>query len=86
MSLNLNQQKKVKIEIEKKVPMPSVGSRGRQRIYPFDKMSKGDSFFIAEKTPTQLSSVAYNWAKRYSPDSKFIAKREKNGARIWRFK
>ena len=73
------------IKIEESVPMPVIGSRGRQRIYPFESMSKGDSFFIPDKTPAQLSSVAYNWAKRHNPEAKFVAKREKNGARIWRY-
>jgi hypothetical protein len=73
------------IKIEKNIPMPMIGSRGRQRIYPFNLMKKvGDSFFVAEKTPAQLSSVAYNWCKKYKPDWKFIAKKENDGARIWR--
>ena len=31
--------------IEKDVPMPSAG--GRHRLYPFDQMEVGDSFFAA---------------------------------------
>lgn len=73
------------IKIEEDVPMPVVGNRGRQRIYPFQLMRKGDSFFTPDKTPAQLSSVAYNWAKRHNPNAKFVAKREGNGTRIWRY-
>lgn len=73
------------IKIEKNIPMPSVGARGRQKTYPFDEMEVGDSFYVEDRTTSQISSLAYNWKQRHGSNSKFVVKQEGPGARIWRY-
>jgi hypothetical protein len=73
------------IKIESNIPIPKISKKGRQKVYPFDEMNVGDSFFIEGRTTSQLSSVANNWSKRYDPKAKFVVKQENKGVRIWRY-
>jgi hypothetical protein len=73
------------ITIEKKVPMPMVGQKGRQTKYPFGSMEIGDSFYVDDRNPSQISSVAYNWCKRNNSKNKFVVKQEGKGTRVWRY-
>lgn len=75
----------IMIKIESNIPIPKISKKGRQKVYPFDEMAVGDSFYIEDKSTSQLSSVAYNWSKRYDPQAKFVVKQENKGARIWRY-
>ncbi len=66
-------------EIEKNVPVPEQGGRSQ---YPFADMQVGDSFFAEGKKPEQLQNAATHWRKKKG--WKFAARKESNGARIWR--
>jgi hypothetical protein len=83
--MTLNTNLKTMIKIESSIPIPKISKKGRQKLYPFEEMNVGDSFYMENRTASQLSSGANNWAKAYNPSAKFVAKNEKKGARIWRY-
>jgi hypothetical protein len=68
-----------KIEKNIKIPPPTY-NRGRPTIYPFEKMSVGDSFISSEYSRInirRISNAARNW--------KFeVRKTDDNMIRIWR--
>lgn len=66
------------IKIDKGVPVPEkMGNK-----YPFSEMEVGDSFYVDGATPNQLQNAASYWRKKAG--YKFVARRENEGARIWR--
>jgi hypothetical protein len=64
--------------------------RPRPSIYPFEKMSVGDSFIAFEysrRNMTKISTAARNWNRRRGLDWKFeTRKTSDNMVRIWRTK
>ncbi len=74
-------------EIEDNVPVASVGS-GRKRMYPFDRLNVGQSFFVpcegenGKRTKASVQSAARVAAKRYRESGqtmKFISRSENKG-------
>jgi hypothetical protein len=90
------------IKIDKDVPIPSVGRKGRRTRYPFPGMGVGDSFYCEadfdEATPgipseatialivKRLHSASYCWARNNNNGWLFAVRRDSMGARIWRIK
>ena len=73
-------------KIEKNVEAPTgTGHNGRPKIYPFDSMEIGDSFFAENKTANALCSAFRHW-RIYNGkmDVKFTTRKEGNGVRCWR--
>jgi len=68
------------IDIEKGIPFPAI----RCRKYPFDKMEKGDSFFIATDKLNSVHNSASVWGRRHN--MKFVVRKVDDGARVWRIK
>jgi hypothetical protein len=55
------------IEIDKGIPMPPGNNpgRGRKRIYPWQGMEVGDSFFVAGKKHTNITGALSYRTKRF---------------------
>lgn len=67
-------------KIEKDIPVPATT---RLRKYPFADMQPGDSvFFPGEDINSRPYRAAMTLGKRRG--WKFVARRERNGIRIWR--
>lgn len=68
------------MEIEKNVPLPETG---RSTKYPFVRMSVGDSVFFPNE---QMNGRAYRAAMSCGDrhGSRFVARPEAKGIRIWR--
>lgn len=71
------------VKIDKNIPLPSF-SRGRKRIYPFKEMKVGDSF-LGNPGRQSLYASAIQATFLYKP-KKFVARKVKEGFRIWRIK
>lgn len=71
-------------DIEKDLEMPkSLGQKGRPRIYPWDKMSVGDSFFVADQNDKGKVAVAASiYGKKHG--LRLSLKNEGDGFRVWR--
>ena len=68
-------------KIEKGIPVPSLGRGSR---YPFNDMAVGDSVFIPDKRPQQLSG-SITWAKmQLGGDAVFVCRTVEGGTRVWR--
>jgi hypothetical protein len=69
---------------------PNGGKLGKPRIYPFDKMEIGDSFFVesnnVNQTRNSLGACCYNYVKRNDPEKKFMVRKVEGGVRVWRIK
>jgi hypothetical protein len=77
------------ITIENNIPIPPKG-RGRKRIYPFEKMSIGDSFYVPAKKANAVRYCAHFYRSR-NKDFHFTTRSEKGadggyGVRVWRIK
>ena len=66
--------------------IPVKNAKGRPHVYPFEKMLKGESFFVQIKdgenpkyVQTKLATLARRYSLRYSPNVKFSTSIEKNG-------
>lgn len=75
------------IEINKNVPIPNFTPEAKNRIYPFNTMKVGDSFFVKGKKRATIRAAAYSY-KNYNQktDFNFIIRDEKGGLRVWRTK
>jgi hypothetical protein len=70
-------------EIEKDVPTPAWGRRGRHRIYPWNEMEVGDSFILPYWHPASAHALAHQASKRLG--RKFKASKITDGQfRVWR--
>jgi hypothetical protein len=83
----------VKIKIDKSKPIPEGSGLGRERKYPFDEMSVGDSFLYKEENYGQsVSSKILSSAIQYSKNKgkKFLTRKEETDegiyTRVWRVK
>ena len=79
------------IKIEKDVPMPPGGGRVVSQPFPFDKMKKGDSFFVAgDKAQSLLSNRSRNYAVKNGVKfatrtvTETVNGKQVKGGRIWR--
>jgi hypothetical protein len=73
------------MEIEKNIPIPNPFSK--KRLYPFDKMEVGDSFFVQSDNPKTIQkrlSVAINKYRRENITAKFSMRTVEGGVRCWR--
>lgn len=59
-------------ELESGIELPKIASRGRtgQSKYPFDKMEKGQSFFIASKKVSDLASTISGANLKFATEQK----------------
>lgn len=71
------------IKIDKNVPVPKI-LRGGAVKYPFAQMQVGDSIFLEGQTTNKASALSAYWRRKFN--WVFIARGEKNGARIWRIR
>lgn len=84
------------ISIDKGIPIPPH-EPGRRKMYPFDRMEVGDSFFVATSEPGNLSlddatkrlaknlgTAAYCWATHHGNGRRFVVRIVGQGARVWR--
>lgn len=80
--------------IESGVPIPPIyrrAVRGNARIYPFETMEVGDSFFVPG-TPEEpgtwvqnrVNASANYWLKRYARTRRFLTRQLADGVRCWR--
>lgn len=65
-------------KIEKHVPPPAA-----RRVYPFDKMDVGDSFFVPDET-TWGSAASSARAYGANEGKRFATRAIDGGVRIWR--
>lgn len=78
------------IDIRSGVRIPKRKKAGRQPIYPFGRMKKGDSFFLPLGGRTgkhPIHAAAYNYQRRHPEFTHTIRTVEENGergVRIWR--
>lgn len=70
-------------EIEKNIPIPNP-EVGRNRLYPFDDLEIGDSFFVPNKTRHDFSGPLHQASQRTK--FKFSVRSVDGGVRIWRVK
>lgn len=73
-----------KIKIEKNIPVPR-DPETKSTKYPWRTMKVGDSFWI-NKSPSKMRHAANLFCRRNNIKYKWAARREKDGARIWRVK
>jgi hypothetical protein len=57
--------------------------RKNSRIYPFDKLGPGDSFFVPDATHGKVASST-GYARKRWPDRKFAVRSVDGGIRVWR--
>ena len=77
-------KKKVNID-EKTIPIPPVrtGPKGGRRFfYPFDKLEKGQSFFVEGIEARNLGGSVTHAEKALNV--KFVTRTMDGGARVWR--
>lgn len=73
------------LKIDTAITLPETSGKGRSLgagKYPFRYMGIGDSFFVPDFTTTKLLSAS-RWV-RVEKGFKFTARKENDGARIWR--
>lgn len=73
----------MKIQIEKNIEMPFVGRKKKNRIYPFNEMEIGDSFFC-QKNKNLVYQAALLYSKQLNGERKFKTIEEGAGSRTWR--
>jgi hypothetical protein len=64
--------------IEKNIPM-TIG----KKLYPFDLMEVGDSFFVPGTTPKAMTYPLAAYQKR-NASTKFTTRSVDGGVRLWR--
>jgi hypothetical protein len=72
------------LKVEKGVPLPPPVWR-KSRIYPFDSMKVGDSFFVPggdRQSYSKAISAAHYYGKKH--DMKFRIRGVEGGCRVWR--
>jgi hypothetical protein len=70
-------------KIEKKIPFESgsIGKVGRPKIYPFEEMKPGESFFVPQD---RLISVRQSMSRINKKSKyKFVSRRVDSGIRVW---
>jgi hypothetical protein len=67
------------IVVEKNIPIPPEKKRN---VYPYKIMECGESFFIPQGKIQIVCNANYRTGKQLS--KKFIARKEKEGVRVWR--
>jgi len=67
------------IEVEKNIPIPPEKKRN---VYPYKSMEIGESFFIPTGKIQIVCNANYRTGKQLG--KKFIARKEKEGCRVWR--
>lgn len=72
------------IKIEKGIAIPPKTVTGRPRIYPFDELKVGESFFVKDKAPEDISACRALAQKRTG--SVYVLRSVKGGVRVWRIK
>lgn len=76
------------IELEKGIPAPTVKRPGRSLKWPWFKMCHdiGDSFFVPDKTPRQMSCYKRYWEKKlgWAFSTRSEEKGGEKGTRVWR--
>ena len=72
------------MKIDKGVPIPLKGARGSK--YPFAEMVVGESFFVPEKTPSQITPIGIHHAKRlgFKFTPRTVIENGIKGVRVWR--
>ncbi|MAM95714.1 hypothetical protein [Parvibaculum sp.] len=79
------------INIDKGVPVPPVTYQTR-RLYPFEEMQPGDSFFVQTKDAAErirkrqsVAAAAKKFRKDSEPNTlRFTTRQVRNGVRCWR--
>jgi len=73
------------IKIDSNIPLPDMSAAGRPRIYPFEDMKVGDSFFIpkADRKTALVRSASSRWTATH-PGWKLLVRQEEGGCRCWR--
>lgn len=69
------------IKIERGIPIPARIGRKGPRLYPWDGMTPGDSFFI-EANPRKVRAAACQRAAKYG--ERYVVVTEGSGARCHR--
>ena len=67
------------IEVEKNIPIPPEKKRN---VYPYKSMEVGESFFIPTGKIQIVCNANYRTGKQLN--KKFIARKDKEGVRVWR--
>ena len=67
------------IEVEKNIPIPPEKKRN---VYPYKVMEIGESFFIPTGKIQIVCNANYRTGKQLN--KKFIARKDKEGVRVWR--
>lgn len=70
-------------DIQSDIPPPDFTGRGRPFKYPFYKMDVGQSIFVQHETTKCKAAMAARSYGRAS-GTKFAARPEADGVRIWR--
>ena len=76
------------IKIEKGIKMWGSWDKSKystEENRPYRKMKAGDSFYL-KVSVSNLVMSSKRWAKRNKPKWRFVVRRDKKGARIWRTK
>jgi hypothetical protein len=72
------------MKIDRDIPIPErVNGR---KIYPFDEMEVGDSFFVEAKDAQRARNAVFQWKKRRGREItvRSITEGGVRGLRIWR--
>lgn len=79
------------IKVDKNVPLPRRGMGNKRKLYPWNKLNVGDSFFVAVPKKADLSSVraslvsgANQFRKRHAPEQNHTVRAVSGGVRVWR--
>jgi hypothetical protein len=69
----------IEMKISKNIPIPEDKMR---RQYPYKEMEIGDSFYIEDLGLPVVCNNNYRYGKKLG--MKFIARKEREGVRVWR--
>jgi len=69
------------MQIDHGIPLTPHGHT-KQRVYPFNDMRAGDSFFVSGKSRSSISG-AVSMFKRRHPGWNFATRPEGDGVRVW---
>ena len=76
--------------IEKHVPLPRPQIRPGETLYPWAKMSAGDSFFIpvndadsADKIASSASNSGRHYVKKHGLPCRIATRKVEGGVRVW---
>ena len=67
------------IEVEKNIP---ISPEKKRNVYPYKVMECGESFFIPQGKIQIVCNANYRTGKQLN--KKFIARKDKEGVRVWR--